>query len=201
VKIRLSYAQKVTYPEPLIREINMLVGVVSDTHGNLAGVKKLMAHLDSRGISTVIHLGDDYGDLDLLEMAGFQVIGVPGVYCPEYSQEHIPNRRVVDLEGASLFLTHTPTRHRLDAPKDSDPSAQTGQVHLVLYGHTHAPAIEVRQGTIWLNPGHLRDREDRGHPPTFAVLEIFPASVRIEIFRLADGELLVAADYPLLSQT
>ena len=179
----------------------MLVGVVSDTHGNLAGVKQLKAHLESRGVSTVIHLGDDYGDLDLLELAGFQVLGVPGVYCPEYSQDHIPNRRVVELNGVNLFLTHTPTRHRLDAPADPDPHSQTGQVELVLYGHTHAPAIKMRQGTIWLNPGHLRDRKDRGHPPTFAVLEIFPSSVRIEIFRLADGELLVTEGYPLLSQT
>jgi hypothetical protein len=176
----------------------MLVGVVSDTHGNLTGVRQLISHLDSRGITTVLHLGDDYGDLDVLELAGYRVLGVPGVYCPEYSQDKIPNRLVVELNGVKLFLTHTPQRHRLDAPGDPDPETQSGQVPVVLYGHTHAPAIEERQGTLWVNPGHLRHRDDRGHPPTFAVMSLAPARVCIEIRRLADGHLILSGDYPVI---
>ncbi|MBM4285557.1 MAG: metallophosphoesterase family protein [Deltaproteobacteria bacterium] len=179
----------------------MLVGVVSDTHGNLDGLRRVAARFKSRGIHTVVHLGDDYLDLAILEQAGFQMLAVPGVYCPEYTDPAIPNRVLVELAGVKLFLTHTPTRHRLDAPGDPDPEALESPVHLVLFGHTHVPTVDLRHGTIWLNPGHLKERNDRGHPPTFAVLELFPDAVRLEILHLEDGSRLLAGEYPLPPQT
>ena len=173
-----------------VREAGMLVGVVSDTHGNKEGLLLLAERLKSAGAQILLHLGDDYRDLDTLSQAGLRVIGVPGVYCPEYCDPKIPSRQIIDLGGLKFLLTHTETRHRHDDPKDFDPELACYEVNAVLFGHTHVPGFEERQGVAWINPGHLRHRTDRGHPPTFALLQINPEELKVQIYRLMDGLLL-----------
>jgi putative phosphoesterase len=165
----------------------MLVGVVSDTHGNREGMLLLVERLNFLGVPTLLHLGDDYRDLATLAQAGLEVFGVPGVYCPEYRDPNVPNRLVVETGGLKFLLTHTETRHRYDSPQDPDPEMACYEVDAVLFGHTHAPQLEERQGVAWINPGHLRNRTDRGHPPTFALLRISPTELKVQIHRLVDG--------------
>jgi hypothetical protein len=97
---------------------------------------------------------------------------------------------VVELEGLKFLLTHTSERHRHDGPGDPDPEMVCYEVDAVLYGHTHVPYLEDRQGVAWINPGHLRDRNDRGHPPTFALLHIAPPALKVQVHRLSDGKLV-----------
>jgi putative phosphoesterase len=169
----------------------MVVGVVSDTHGNREGMSRLAARLKARGVSTLLHVGDDYRDLKTLKQNGLEVIGVPGVYCREYDDPRVPNRLVVELGGLKMLLTHTESKHRLDAPGDPDPQALAREVQIVLFGHTHMPTLEERQGVLWLNPGHLRNRPDRGQPPTYAVLALSPEEAKVEIRRLEDDGLVL----------
>jgi len=165
----------------------MIVGVVSDTHGNWEGMLLLAERLKSLGVRTLLHLGDDYQDLATLARAGLEVFGVPGLYCPEYRNPKILNRQVAELGGWRFLLTHTEARSRYDGPEDVDPEMVCYEVDAVLFGHTHAPALEERQGVAWINPGHLRDRADRGSPPTFALLHIAPLELTVQIRRLVDG--------------
>jgi putative phosphoesterase len=167
----------------------MIVGVVSDTHGNRAGMLLLAERLKSLGVQILLHLGDDYQDLATLARAGLEVFGVPGLYCPEYSNPQIGNRQVTELGGLKFLLTHTQARSSYDSPGDLDPEMVCYEVDAVLFGHTHTPALEERQGIAWINPGHLRDRNDRGSPPTFALLHISDSELRVQIRRLMDGKL------------
>lgn len=169
----------------------MLVAVVSDTHGNQGGVGLLVERLKALQIETVLHLGDDYRDAATLTAAGFQVLAVPGAFCPEYTDPGIPNRPVVELAGVKMLLTHTPQRHKADLPGDPDPQAPPPDVRVVLYGHTHIPAIERRGATWWINPGHAKNRNDKGYPPTFAVLRLPPQGPAVEIRRLEDGAVMM----------
>lgn len=165
----------------------MVVAVVSDTHGNREGMLLLAQRLRSLGVETLLHLGDDYRDLALLTRAGLEVQGVPGLYCQEYRDPGIPNRRIVELGGWQFLLTHTETRSGYDRPEDPDPEMACYEVDAVLYGHSHAPAIEERQGVAWINPGHLREGRDRGYAPSFALLYISTPELKVQINRLRDG--------------
>jgi len=177
----------------------MWTAVVSDSHGNLPGLRRLAELLKQRGISLVLHLGDDYRDLAVLQAQGLEVVGVPGVYCPEYSDPRIPNRRLVELAGVKLFLTHTESRHRHDRPGDPDPQEEAWEADLVLYGHSHVPALEERESGWWLNPGHLKPGVDRGQPATFALLHLNGREVQVEIRRLADEGLVLSRKLALPS--
>jgi len=165
------------------------VGVVSDTHGNREGLLLLAERLTSLGVQTVLHLGDAYQDLAILARTGLRVFGVPGLYCPEYRNPQIRNRQVMELGGLKFLLTHTQTRSSYDIAGDPDPEMACYEVDAVLFGHTHTPALEERQGVAWINPGHLRDRNDRGSPPTFALLHLSDSELKVQICRLADGGL------------
>ena len=179
----------------------MLVGVGSDTHGNREGMLLLAERLKSQGVETLLHLGDDYQDNCTLSQIGLKVIGVPGVYCPEYRDPNIPNRQVVVLGGLKFLLTHTETRHPYDDPQDSDPELACYEVDVVLFGHTHVPEFEERQGVVWINPGHLRNRTDRGQAPTFAILRLDPPELQVQIFGLKDELLLQERIFRLRAQT
>jgi uncharacterized protein len=165
----------------------MMVAVVSDTHGNREGMLWLAQRLKSLGVETLLHLGDDYQDLAVLASSGLEVQGVPGLYCREYRDPGIPNRRVLELGGWQFLLTHTETRSGYDRPEDLDPEMSCYEVDAVLFGHSHAPGIEERQGVAWINPGHLRERTDRGYPPSFALLYISPLELKVQVRRLSDG--------------
>jgi hypothetical protein len=169
----------------------LLLGVVSDTHGNIEGMRRLTEMLRVKGASTLLHVGDDYRDVATLEQLGLEVLGVPGLWCREYGDPRVPNRLVVELNGVKILLTHTESRHKNDAPGDPDPQALAQEVQIVLFGHTHRPALQERQGVLWLNPGHLKQWQDRGHPPTFALLTLSPEMVAIEIRRLEDDALVL----------
>ncbi|MDP3182953.1 MAG: metallophosphoesterase family protein [Desulfobaccales bacterium] len=171
----------------------MVVGVVSDTHGNREGMALLAERLKAFEIEVLLHLGDDYQDVAVLEEAGFKVLAVPGAFCPEYAQPQVPNRPVVKLKGVKMLLSHTPQRHKADLPEDPDPEAPPPDVRLVLYGHTHIPALENRQGILWVNPGHLKTRHEMGYPSTFAILRLSPRGVSVEIRRLEDGEVVMSS--------
>jgi predicted phosphodiesterase len=155
-------------------------------------LRRLAKRLQGLKVSMVLHLGDDYRDLAVLAGEGLEVLAVPGAYCPEYARQEIPNRLVVELAGVKMLLTHTPERHRLDLAGDPDPRDPEPGVRLVLYGHTHHPRLENRGGVWWINPGHLLDRPDRGHPPTFALLRLSPGGVEVEIRALKDGALILS---------
>jgi hypothetical protein len=152
----------------------------------------LAERLKSLGVQTLLHLGDDYRDLAVLAQAGLEVLGVPGLYCPEYRDPRIPNRRIVELAGLKFLLTHTAARSGYDGPEDLDPEMACYEVDAVLFGHS--------QGVAWINPGHLRSRTDRGSPPSFALLHIFPPELRVQIFQLADGRPLQEKVFTLRDQ-
>lgn len=177
----------------------MRVAVISDSHGNTRTLERLATLLHGKGITMVLHLGDDYRDLAFLSSRGLEVIGVPGVFCPEYADARIPNRRLVELAGVKLFLTHTDSRHRHDRPGDPDPQEAAWEADLILYGHTHVPALEERESGWWLNPGHLKGPMDRGQPATYALLTLNGREVEVEIRRLEDDGLVMSRKLSLPS--
>ncbi len=178
----------------------MVVAVVSDTHGNREGMLLLAERLKPLRVQTILHLGDDYRDLETLAQAGLAVLGVPGLYCPEYRDPNVPNRRIVELAGLKFLLTHTEARSGYDGPEDLDPEMACYEVDAVLFGHSHTPKLSERQGVVWINPGHLRDRTDRNSPPSFALLHIFPPELRVQILQLADGRPLQEKVFPIRAQ-
>jgi putative phosphoesterase len=145
------------------------LGVISDTHRNLELMRGAAAELrDVHRVSLIIHLGDYLRDALELRRDGHAVRAVPGTMCPGYGGPDSILRE--SLAGVPVVCAHTP---------DDLHAALVPDTRLAMHGHTHAAFVEQRGGTIWLNPGHLKSSLDRGHRPSYALLEVEPGLINV----------------------
>ena len=167
----------------------MLLGVLSDSHGNVEALQDVADHFMKAGVDLVLHLGDDYLDILFFEAANLKVLAVPGLYCPEYRDPAIPNRRIETLAGVKIMMTHSPEISKFDQPGDLDPGDHD-QVDIILYGHTHIPSIQEKDGILRVNPGHLKAYDRRGYPLSYALMHLTPPTVDVQILLLSTGQAL-----------
>jgi putative phosphoesterase len=119
------------------------LGLISDTHGVLRpeAVEALA------GVERILHAGD-VGGAEVLEQLR-RVAPVTavrgnvdgGAWCRDlrYTER-------LTVGGLQLALTHDIADYR--APRAPDPPDQ-----IVVYGHSHKPALERRDGVLFVNPG------------------------------------------------
>lgn len=164
----------------------MKIGLMSDSHKYIKNLNRVIEFFKSLDVDKIIHLGDDYADIDEIGETG--IARVPGVFSDVYQDPNIPNRRVEDLAGWQVLLTHTVSSHTNDLPDDLKPEELINdkKVDIVLYGHTHIPDIKKENDVVFINPGHLKDQDKKGYAPTFGYLEIIENELLVRIYTLKD---------------
>jgi len=152
----------------------MKVGVISDSHNNLEYLSEAGLWLNQNGASLLVHLGDDWDDTNAIERLGVKILKVPGVFSSYYQDSSIINRRIEKMAGFQVLLTHTASSHANDLPADLKPEDViiNHQADVILYGHTHMPNLEIKEGILWLNPGHLKIEDKKGYEPSFGMLDL-----------------------------
>lgn len=148
------------------------VGVISDTHG-LVRPEAVAALLQ---VDVILHAGDVGGSHVLQELGEIApVIAVRGNVDLEPWAKGLPDRRRLELGGARVLLLHD----RLAV--GPDPRGRGFQV--VVFGHSHQPLAERKEGVLWFNPGAAGPRRFR-LPVSLGVLEIEDGRVRERTIRL-----------------
>lgn len=165
----------------------MILGVLSDTHGNRLLMYRAVDLLMQRlGAGHLIHLGDDWEDYEELDHLGYPVTGVPGLWCRAYHDRRIPKMRLDIFGGAHVAYAH-----------DITVLGAVGiQADLLLSGHTHRANIETRQGVPHMNPGHLKNGRDRGQEATCGLVCIDGSRLTLAIYNL-EGQALCSRLFPL----
>ncbi len=144
--------------------------IISDTHGNEQNLKKVL--LRYRQLDGLIHLGDVTGHRSVIE----QMVKCPSWFVAgncDYGRE-LPPRKVLELEGHRLFLTHG---HQYDVSYGDwstlRSAAKREQCTVALFGHIHCPVIDASDPDVLvLNPGSLSLPRQEGHAPSFLLLEL-----------------------------
>ena len=151
---------------------NMLIGVLSDTHGLLR--PELLPAL--AGVAHILHAGD-VGDPNILtELARIApVTAIRGNIDTHGPCSLLPATEAIELAGCLIYIVHS-----LD---DLDLNPQAAGISVVIYGHSHKPSIEHRQGVLYLNPGSAGPRRFN-LPITYALLRINNAQPQAEIVPL-----------------
>jgi putative phosphoesterase len=148
------------------------IGVLSDTHGLLRGeVRSRLC-----GCDRIIHAGD-IGTLSVLTELGqiAEVVAVRGNVDTGSWAKEIKKEEFVDVEGCRICVVHDISTLSLD------PAA--AGVGVVIYGHSHKPAVEWRGGILYLNPGSAGPQ--RPHLPiSMALLRITAESITPELIEL-----------------
>ena len=156
----------------------MILGVLSDTHGNLPLMRSAAAMLTKQlGATQLIHLGDDWEDKEDLDNLGYFVSGVPGLWCDAYRDPHIPRVRLDVFDGLAVAYAHD----------KKELQSISGRVDLLLSGHTHQSVVDEVGGVPHMNPGHLSRPRGRGQEATFGRVAITEDRFILSIYGL-DGE-------------
>jgi len=158
----------------------MVIGVLSDSHGNLELMHNALVLLDRCGVTRIYHLGDDYSDVDGLVAEGRTVGRVPGIYAPQYKDPAVPNKLVETVDGIRIMFVH--------AEQDLT-GADLAAADIVCVGHTHLHELRDDLHHLMVNPGHLKGPTSKNHPPSCAVIETGAARATVRIMGL-DGNVI-----------
>jgi uncharacterized protein len=148
------------------------IGAISDTHGLLR--PQALAAL--AGCDPIIHAGD-VGSPDVLARLG----ALAPVHAVRGNVDHgawsasLPVTRRIEIDGFRIYVLHILA--------ELDP--QTGDnVDAVIYGHSHQPKIETKNGTLFFNPGSAGPRRFR-LPITVGRMTAEHGKLRAEIVELS----------------
>ncbi len=153
-------------------EKSVILGVISDTHGRLRpeAVEAL------RGSNRILHAGD-VGAPEILDALAqiAPVTAVRGNVDSEHWALSLPEAGVVEVAGVSIYILHD--LGQLDL------KPQAAGFRVVVYGHSHQPKIEEKNGVLYFNPGSAGPR--RFHlPVSVGKLVIEAGKVRAELMEL-----------------
>ncbi len=148
------------------------VGLIADTHGLL----RPEAVTALAGVDHIVHAGDaDRAEiLDALRDIA-PVTAVRGNVDRGAWAAQLPATAQVQLGGVWIHVLH------IVEGLDLDPRAAGFDV--VVYGHSHQPSLETRDGVLFVNPGSAGPRRF-DLPVSVALLEIAGGKPRIELLTL-----------------
>lgn len=153
---------------------SILIGVISDSHGLLR--HEAVAAL--RGAEHIIHAGD-VGSPEILDQLReiAPVSAIRGNIDRQAWARKLPETEVVEISGISIYVIHDLSQ------LDLKPRASGFRV--VVYGHSHVPKMETRDGVLYFNPGSAGPRRFK-LPVTVGRLTVEGESVRGEILRIVE---------------
>lgn len=129
---------------------NRYVGIISDTHGLL----RPEALETLRGAEVILHAGD-VGSEEVLEQLReiAPVVAVRGNVDRSAWAGKLPATAAVEAGMQRIWILHD------IASLDINPVA--GGFGMVIYGHSHQPALQTKADVIYLNPGSAGPRRFR----------------------------------------
>jgi len=148
------------------------VGVISDTHGLLRpeAVQAL------GGVDRILHGGDVGAPEILKELATIApVTAVRGNVDGGSWARKLPLSEVIEVEGVSIYILHI--------LENLDLKPEVAGFKVVVYGHSHVPTIEEKNGVLYFNPGSAGPRRFK-LPVTVGRLRIDRGKVKAEIVKL-----------------
>jgi putative phosphoesterase len=148
------------------------LGVISDTHG-LLRPEAVEALRDS---DRIIHAGD-IGAPEILKALTkiAPVTAIRGNVDTEPWARTLPETEILEAGGVSIYILHDIGR--------LDLKLEAAGFRVVVYGHSHQPKIEEKNGVLYFNPGSTGPR--RFHlPVSVGTLTIEAGHVRAELIEL-----------------
>jgi len=155
-----------------MRGDEILVGVISDTHGLLR--PEAIAAL--RGADLIVHAGDVGAPevIDALRNLA-PTFAVRGNVDRARWADALPMTVDVDVGGLAFHVLHNIAELELDP-------AAVGYA-AVVYGHSHQSSVEMRDGVLFLNPGSAGPRRFK-LPISIARVSVSGQQLRPEIVEL-----------------
>jgi uncharacterized protein len=152
----------------------LIIGVISDTHGLLR--PEALAAL--QGSDYIIHAGD-IGDPEILRALRkiAPLTAIRGNVDRDAWARKTSTTEVLQAGGVSIYVLHNL------AELDLKPEA--AGFAAVIYGHSHIPKMETKNGVLYFNPGSAGPRRFK-LPVSVGRLTVSARKIAGEIMELSD---------------
>ncbi|HZG13875.1 MAG TPA: metallophosphoesterase family protein [Candidatus Bathyarchaeia archaeon] len=140
--------------------MNMKIGILSDTHLPKKGKQFPVAVLQGlQEADLIIHAGD-WSSMEVYEELS-QLAPVKGVYGNIETEDilvHFPQKLLLELAGYRIGVVHGDKGKGKTTPDRALSTFANEKVDLIIFGHSHIPFHETRNGVILFNPGSPTDK-------------------------------------------
>ncbi len=138
----------------------MIIGVVSDTHlfsHRLNLPKTLLDGLAD--VELILHAGDfcDWGVYERLQELA-PVEGIAGNNDPDTIVQRLGEQKIIEVGGKRIGIVHGDGGFRGSTPDRAFHAFKGEQVDVIVFGHSHVPFAEERDGVLLFNPGSPTDK-------------------------------------------
>ena len=150
----------------------MILGVISDTHGDVERTTAAIEVFNAHKVSRILHCGDIgttdnvrlfkgiptdfvFGNSDPKTETLRRIMRAYRLVCHDWFGE-------LEIEGKKIFLLHGHQFSRLDE------ETRSGNWDMICYGHTHVAELSMVGNTLLLNPGAIH----RTPSPSVAIVEL-----------------------------
>lgn len=149
----------------------MRILVFSDSHGRNYGMFSVVDRHYSE-INAVIHLGDHVSDAEeLVRKYPYLPVCTVAGNCDFYGFSKDDYEKTVDYGGVKIFMCHGHTCGVKGSLLPLTAKAKQKGAKIALFGHTHIPLAEEKDGIILMNPGSISEPRD-GRAPSYGMVEI-----------------------------
>ena len=175
--IQMVVAQRIDGIIPAGEQVPMIIGIVSDSHGNLRRLEAALAAMAERNVQAIVHCGD------IVDGESIRQLATAGV--PAYVVAGNMDRHAAELQAAAQQCGVKFGWEVIEVPLDDGRYLVAMHGHdekilgemiaeqqfpYVCHGHTHRFRDEHIGGVRVINPGALRHARGH-HGPTVAVLD------------------------------
>lgn len=156
----------------------MKILIVSDTHGRDGNLE--LAVQKEAPFDMLIHCGDVEGREFFIEALAECPCCIVAGNNDFFSD--LPREEELTVAGRKVLVTHG---HSYGVSMDLYGIAEEAfsrGCEIVLFGHTHRPVIEKKNGVLAINPGSLSYPRQQGRRPSYAVMEAsYAGGIQTEI--------------------
>lgn len=155
----------------------MKLGLISDTHGQVPNA----VHTALAGVDYILH-GGDVGPMDVI--TELEVIApVRAVLGNTDYGIQLPETRLEEFGDKKVMIHHIVD---VDFPSQQVRAIlNSDQPDIVVFGHTHVPFDERRNGIWFINPGSTSRPRDNS-PASVAILDFYGHIPKLQHLALVD---------------
>lgn len=146
----------------------MKVLIISDTHKSHRNLENLLEQIGH--IDMLIHLGDVEGREDYIEA----LINCPmHVVCGNNDFfSDLPREEEFFIGEHHVFITHGHGYYVGMGEERLKAEARGRGADIVMYGHTHMPALTIEPDLVTLNPGSISYPRQIGRKPSYILMQM-----------------------------
>lgn len=160
----------------------MKIMIASDTHQRDGELLECIR--EEEPLDMFIHLGDFEGN-DSVKRIRNTVLPPCSTFFVSGNNDYfmdLPKELVVQIGPYRVFLTHG---HRYGVGMGIDflcEEAKLRQCDIVMYGHTHIPCMENRNGVLALNPGSISYPRQANRRKSYLIMEIDNKTGKLDVY-------------------